>query len=94
MESCPCCAPIVYSLPGATVHPEPDHKFPSVSGGLTLQLSGRIMGELGWKVRPEDLEDLASQAREVESGWTAGSVNLSRIQRHSEAAALQSEVCV
>lgn len=63
-------------------------------GGWRFSCQGESWESSGGKVRPEDLEDLASQAREVESGWTAGSVNLSRIQRRSEAVALQSEVCV
>lgn len=46
MESRPCCAPIVHSLPRATVHPEPDHKFPSVSWGWRFSCQGESWDSL------------------------------------------------
>lgn len=54
MESRPCCAPIVYSLPRATVHPELDHKFLSVSWGWRFSCQGESWDSLNshWRIWP------------------------------------------
>lgn len=54
VESRPCCAPIVYSLPRATVHPEPDHKFLSVSWGWRFSCQGESWDSLNshWRIWP------------------------------------------
>lgn len=57
-ESRPCWAPIVYSLPRATVHPEPDHKFLSVSRGWRFSCQGESWDILNshrriWPLRQE-----------------------------------------